>query len=303
MSEDFTVTWAPPSQTAAVLTLLPELLAVPALPPRFAVAHAVGSPSRLLGAAAFVPAMRHAPSPGFRGIARVLEPWRRRGIGRALLALLGTEVLAWDVPHMLAWQAESEGAASQFMRALGFRIDYTLHHFLIDKTVVLPMCARLVRRLRERGRVPAGYALLALDRIPRQALIELHAREFNAGFEATEIMLKRELADPAVRELSFALWNGTDLAGYLLAGFGSDLPEVRFWASDPARRGGWAAALLLEAFVRSVTDRGWDSARYQCNANARAPLNVARKAGARELELTNGWVLDLSGNGRPGDGT
>lgn len=298
-----TLAWAAADQTAAVLALLPELLEADVLPPRFVVAHRAGAPSELVGAAALVPVMRHGPSPGFRSLVRVLPGWQRRGAGRALVARLADEARAWDVPHLLAWQAEPDGVASRFMQALGGRVDYTLHHFLIDKTVAVPMCARLVGRLRERGHVPPGWALLPLHQVPRAAVVALHAQEFNAAFEATAAMLARELADPRVSALSFALWNGQTLAGYLLAGHAADqdgdLPEVRFWASDPALRGGWPAALLLEAFVRHASDLGGHTARYHCNANARAPLNVARKCGARELAPTHGWVLDVDGDLAP----
>lgn len=298
--QPITLAWAAPDQTAAVLTLLPELIDTEPLPPRFAVAHRAGAPSELVAAAAFVPAMRHGPSPGFRGLVRVLPGWQRRGIGGALVTRLAADVSAWDVPHLLAWQAEPEGVASHFMQALGFRIDYTLHHFLIDKTVVLPACRARVQRLQARGRIPPGYTVLALDQVPRAAVVALHAREFNAGFEATGAMLARELADPLVHTLSFALWNGHTLAAYLLAGRGNDgLPEVRFWASDPLLRGGWAAALVLEAFVRHASDRGGLVARYHCNAHARAPLNVARRSGATEVDTTHGWVLDIAARPQP----
>jgi len=287
--------WAPPGQTAAVLTLLPELIDTEPLPPAFVVAHRAGAPAELLGAAAFVPTMRHGPSPGFRGLVRVVPGWRRLGIGGALVARLAAEVGAWDVPYLLAWQAEPEGEASRFMQALDFRIDYTLHHFLIDKSIVLPACRARVRRLHERGRIPPGYVLQPLAQVARAAVVALHAREFNAGFEATVAMLARELADPLVSALSFALWDGHTLAAYLLAGRGQDeIPEVRFWASDPLQRGGWAAAMVLEAFVRHASDRGGQVARYHCNANARAPLNVARKSGATETGTTHGWVLDVA---------
>ena len=243
--------------------------------------------------------MRHGPSPGFRGLVRVLPGWQRRGVGRALVACLADEARAWEVPHLLPWQAVADGAASRFMQALGGRVDYTLHHFLIDKTVAVPMCARLVRRLRERGHVQPGCALLPLHQVPRAPVVALHAQAFNAGVQATASMLARELADPRVSALSFALWDNQTLAGYLLAGHAvdehGDLPEVRFWASDPRLRGGWPAALLLEAFVRCASDLGGHTARYHCNTHARAPMNVARKCGARELEPTQGWVLDLGG--------
>lgn len=289
--------WAGGAQTAAVLTLLPELVEGQArpLPPRFAVAHLAGAPSQLIGAAAFVPIMHHGPSPGFRGVVRVLPAWQRLGVGRALLARIAAEVLAWDVPHLQCWKAEPDGDASGFMRALGFRVDYTLHHFLIDKSVVAPMSRRLVQRLRAGGRVPPGFALMPLHEAPRDLVVALHATEFNAGLKEAAAMLERVLGEPLVRDLSFALWDGRLLAGYLLAGRHTDgLPEVRFWASDPRCRGGWAAALLLEAFVHCGVERGGHAAHYHCNANARAPLNVARRCGARQLELCRGWVLDLT---------
>jgi GNAT superfamily N-acetyltransferase len=301
---DVKLAWAGPAQTAAALALLPELAQAAAdapagaptpLPPRLAVAHRAGAPAELVGAAGFLPVVHERPTPGFRGQVRVLPHWRRRGLGRALLRRIADEVRAWDMPHLRAWQAEPEDEAGAFLRAMGFRSDFTLHHFLIEKTVVAPMCARLVDRLRAGGRVPPGMALLPLHEAPRGAVVQLHAAEFSAGHEAAAAMLARELADPLVRALSFALWDGTVLAGYLLAGRHDGLPQVRFWASAPQLRGGWAAALLLDAFVRAGVDAGGDRAHYSCNANARAPLNVARRCGAQELPRTHGWVLDLSG--------
>ena len=298
------IAWAAPGQTAAVLTLLPALRDAMVhdhapLPPRLAVAHVRGARSQLLGAAVFVPVLHRGPSPGFRGLVQVLPRWQRRGLGRALVARLAAEVAAWDVPHLLSWRAEVDSEASRFMQALGFRVDHRIHHFLIDKTLILPACERQVARLQARGRVPSGYRLLPLAQVPRAAWLALHTREFNADPEPAAAMLALELADPLVQSLSFGLWDGRSLAGYLLAGRSAampempEMPEVRFWASDPALRSGWAAAMVLRAFVHGCVELGFASALYQCNANALAPLNVARRSGATELAVTQAWALDL----------
>jgi GNAT superfamily N-acetyltransferase len=281
-------------QTAAVLALLPEVLDAPALPTRFWVVHPAGRPSELLGAAACAPVVHPAQSPGFRGHCRVLEDYRRQGLGRALVERLSAEVAAWDVPHLLSWQPEPDGPAGAFMSALGFRINFSIHHFIADYEGILPLCQRLTQSLREHDRIPSGFRLLPLGEVPREAVVKLHCKEFHASPAAARATIEEMLADPLAQRLSLALWDGAYVAGYLLAGPGSDMPDLRYWASDPAYRHGWPAVLLLDGYMRMIAACGLSQSRFMCNGRNPAPLNVARKIGAQLESLRHAHVLDLA---------
>ncbi len=291
--EGFVVAEARADQTTAVLALLPELIEAVALPTRFLVAHLPDRPSSLLGAAACAPVIHAAPSSGFRGQCRVLEGYRRQGIGRALVTLLAADVAAWDVAHLLSWQAEAEGPAAAFLRAMGFRVNFGIHHFIGDYTTMKPVCERMTKALRRHGRIPPGFELLPLAQVPLEPVLALHCDEFNAEPAAAALAIERALADPLTCRLSLALWDGLQLAGYVLAGQGADMPEVRFWASDPAHRDGWAAMLLLEGYTDVIAACGLTQARFACNDRNLAPLNIARKIGARLESVRSGYVLDL----------
>lgn len=282
-------------QTEAVFSLLPELLQAPAWPSRFLVAHRQGEPSQLLGAAAYVPLVHAARLPGFRGQCRVLDGFRRQGIGRALLNRLAADVAAWDVPHLLSWQPEDPGSvAGQFMQALGFQVNFSIHHFIARYEAILPLCQRMTQALREHDRVPPDFRLLPLADLPLDAVVALHCQEFQASPAAARAAIEAALADPLSRALSLGLWDGQYVAGYLLAGRGTDMPDLQFWASDPAYRNGWPAVLLLDGYMRKIAECGLSQSRFTCNSRNPAPVNVARKIGAQLEAVQHGYVLGLA---------
>ena len=293
----FTVAPASPAQVQAARVLLAEGqpgLAVPLQPePRWFVAARPGEPAALLGAAALWPVPQRDSEWGFRAQVQVQAACRRQGIGRALVAAISQETARWGVPRLLSWEPVDDGPVGAFLGAVGGRVSYTLHHFLPDKVTALPRCERLVERLHRSGHVPPGFALVPVDAVPREALLALHCAEFHAGAPAAARLIDAHLADPALHHLSVALWDGEHLAGYLLAGPGRDVPEVSYWATAPEHRSGWAAAVMLHAFVKRVVDGGGSKARYHCNALARAPMNFARRTGAPLEKTTRGWCLDL----------
>ncbi len=285
---------APVGQTAAVLALLPELTAAEALPPTFTVAHAVGFPSRLLGAAAFVPRMQHAEWPGFSAYCRVLPAFRRQGVGQALMGRLAAEVTAWDVKHLhAAGTHEARGAESQFLTTLGFRPSGSIHHFVGDTASTLPMCQRLVQTLRDHGRIPGGFTVVPLAEAQEDSVAALFCRQFGGSLARARAEVKRALEEPIGQALSLALRDDQQLAGFLMAREGKQMPEVSYWVSDPSYRQGWPAALLLEGFVKRLKDLGVAQARYCCSDRTRATLNVARKTGARLDAVRHGYVIDL----------
>jgi GNAT superfamily N-acetyltransferase len=285
---------AAPDQTAAVFALLPEMMGAQFLPPRFAVAHAADDPSRLLGAAAFVPMVGQGHLPGFRSQCRVLPAFRRRGIGQALMARLGTEAQQWGVAHLHSWTGYPEGAQAEFLKSLGGHAGLGMHHFMGDTAATLPMCRRLVTALIDHRRVPPACRLLPMADSPLDAVALLYCSQFGGSPAAARQLIDQVLAQEMGRALSYALWDGNMVAGFLLGGAGADMPEVKYWATDPTIRTGWPAALLLDAFVAKLASLGIERARYHCNDKTRATLNVARKTGAVLAAVFQTYVLDLS---------
>jgi GNAT superfamily N-acetyltransferase len=291
------VSTAAVDQTAAVFALLPELLQATSLPPRFIVANVAGDASRLLGAAAFVPQVQNADSPGFLTQCRVLPAFQRLGIGRALLSRLADEARAWDVPHLHAWSAHDDTSEPLgFLRAVGFRPGTAMHHFTLETALMRSASMRFQQGLRSRGRVPADAVPVPLARVPIEPVVALFCAEFGGSPAQARARIERTLAHSMGQELSSALWDGATLAGFFLAG-ASDTdgsPEVFFRASDRRFRHGWPAAVLLDEFTRAMEAGGHVQARYYCNDRNRATLNLVRRTGARLRCVRIHQVLDLS---------
>lgn len=286
---------APAEQTAAVLSLLPELMAAEALPPTFTVAHAAGHPSHLLGAAAFIPRMQHAKWPGFSVYCHVLPAFRRQGIGRALMLKTAAETAAWDVMHLHAAATHKDDSAeAQYLTRMGFRFSGGMHHFVSDQALTLPLCQRLVQALRAHGRVPEGFVLRPLAEAQADTVATLFCRQFGGSMARARALVTRALEDPIGQALSLALCDDQHLAGFLIAKWGNDMPEVSYWVTDPTYRHGWPAALLLAEFVERAHKMGMVQARYCCSDQTRATLNIARKTGAVLEAVRRSYVLDLT---------
>ena len=290
-------------QTAQVLALLSEglpALASPMDPPvRLFVAHAPGQPELLMGAAALWPVPQSGGVWGFRVHCQVLPACRLQGIGRALVHALGAEAARWGVPQLLTWGTLPDGPASDFTRAVGGQEAFALHHFLTDQADALPHLLRTVERLHRLGQVPPGFAVLPLHDVPRAPVLALHCQEFSANPVAAAALFDSRLANPVLRDLSVALWDGRHLAGYLLAALSADLPEVDFMAAAPEHRSGWPATLMRHAFVERGMAAGWLQARYHCNALSRAPMHFAKRTGAVLERITRGWSLPVVGDAGP----
>ena len=293
----FSVGAAAVDQTAAVFALLPELLHATSLPPRFIVAHVAGDASRLLGAAAFVPQVQNADSPGFLTQCRVLPTFQRRGIGLALMSRLADEARAWDVPHLHAWSAHDDTSESLgFLRAAGFRPGTAMHYFTLETALMCAASVRFQQGLRSSSRVPADALPVPLANVPIEPVLALFCAEFGGSPTQARARIERTLGHPLGQALSSALWDGTTLAGFLLAGASDTVgcPEVSFWASDPRFRRGWPAAVLLLEFTRAMEAGGHAQARYACNDRTRATMNLVRRVGAQLERVRIHQVLDLT---------
>jgi GNAT superfamily N-acetyltransferase len=279
-------------QTAAVLTLLPELATAQLWPDRVWLAHLKGDRTRIVGAAAYEPVVHGLAHPGFRALVQVLGGFRRRGTGRALAQRLCADARRWQVPSLHSWgPLQDEGCA--FAKACGWRPGVAMHHFIGEARHALPVAARLVAALRSHGRVPAAFRLCPLGEVPMDAVATLYVSQFGGPLTAGSRMIRRQLEDPWTAALSFGLWDGQVLAGFLLAGVAADMSEVRYWVTDPTFRQGWPAAVLLEQFIRRSDELGRPRARYCCNEAVTATLNFAKKSASQVERVSHSYRIDL----------
>jgi GNAT superfamily N-acetyltransferase len=292
---NFVIRKAPFEQTTAVLSLLPELMSAAILPPNYTVAHPHGDPSRILGAAAFVPKIHNTDLPGFIFHCRVLPAFRKQGIGSALIQQLATQVAAWDVDYLHTASTYDDGSAeAEFLKRLGFDVSASMHHFMSNAASTLPMLQRLVKALYGRGRVPNGFAIKPFADTEPDAVASLFCRQFGGSLAHARRQVEQALKDPNGEKLSLSLSDGNQLAGFLVGSHDNTSSEVKYWVSDPTFGQGWPAALLLEGFVSRSSDLGYIQGRYSCNDKTRATLNIARKSGAQLEFLRRSYVLDVT---------
>lgn len=291
---EFVVETARPSQTTAVLTLLPSLLSANALPSRFIIARCKKNQSQIFGATAFVPQIISTQWPGFAMHLQVLAKYRRQGIGSALLNQLKIEAKNWNIDYLHTVEhVEDTSEQAQFLTQHHFQASSNMHYFISQMHATLPMLSRLVSALHRRKRVPDGFVLQPLIEADLDKAADLFALEFNTPKAHAKQVVQQALNQPMGNEISLALCNTNELAGFLIGKQNNDLPEVSYWVSAPEYRQGWTAALLLEGFVRQANERGIVQGGYSCNDKTTATLNIARKSGAELTAIKRSYMLNL----------
>jgi GNAT superfamily N-acetyltransferase len=295
---NFVVKKASFEQTSAVMSVLPELMSSEILPPNFIVAHPHDDPSRILGAAAFVPKIHNTEKPGFICHCRVLPAFRKQGIGSAFIQHLAKQVASWDVDYLHTASTYDDGSSeAEFLKRLGFDVSSSMHHFMSHAAGILPMfnlLHRQVKALYGRDRIPKGFAIKSFSDIQPDAVANLYCRQFGGSMTHARNQIKLALKDPNGEKLSLSLSDGNQLAGFLVASHDKTSLEIKYWVTDPTFGPGWSAALLLDGCLSRANDLGLTQGRYSCNDKTRATLNIARKTGAQLEFLRRSYVLDIS---------
>src|SRR5262249_31381613 len=123
----FHVRPARPVDAAAARMMLPDAFTTPLVPILFAAREdSVPAP---LGAAALSSDTLGRDPDGFRFNLEVAPPYRRRGVGRALLKTVIAECRRWGVRGLWSWRRVAEGPGADFLRALGFTCAKRFLHF------------------------------------------------------------------------------------------------------------------------------------------------------------------------------
>ena len=280
--ENLPIAPATPREEAACLALLPEIWGHPA---EILAARLDGV---LVGAAGMLWEARLDPI-GAHVHVHVLPDWRRRGIGRALLAACAALVEEAEGVWTLDSIDEASPAAD-FVRASGFAASHRTHYFRVDVQAILTLTNPIVERLRRHNRIPANTRLIALRDAPLADVARLAGQEFGQTPLRVFHGLRAGLADEAGRTIDFdtslIVMEGDAVAGGFLFRHGENDPIANQEIVAPAWRGSYVHPLQLQAVAANVLATGATTVTFQCDEDVRDTMNVARRAGGEPLYTT-----------------
>lgn len=221
-----------------------------------------------------------APERLFKTAIAIAPRWRRRGLGRAMLAHL--DALAADETDALGSEAllDEAGEPAAFARACGFHVAKRMLHFRMDGARFEAHMARIVDHLRRAGRIPDTARTMPLSNAPAPDVATFIAEGFGAvGFDT----LRRLQATPAQggvdQDLSVATFDGDRLAGVLTFGWNGRVPAIDVNLVAPGWRGGWVNALQLLETTRNGLRAGATQFDFHCDETVRDSVNLARRTG------------------------
>ncbi len=194
---------------------------------------------------------------------RVVKPYRRQGIGAAVLRHLQQLAEAEGLPRIfgVAWTRPDDPDPLPFAASLGFR--RTLRITTVEGSVahLAPYFAAIRDRLRASGRIPPDARVVRLADAPRHAVLQLvaehlqHRQETGARVAAT--------VDHARYDECPVVMVGDSVAGVLLWEVCTDHAEVPVRVVDPRWQGLWVNPLLLERASRHSVEYNRDRIRFE----------------------------------------
>ena len=273
MLPGFSVRPARAADAAACRSLLPDAFPAVGRAPELFVAD---GPAGLTGAAAvaWVPG-------GFPVLLHVAAPFRRQGLGRALLAA-AAESAAGETRALRSWTTvAADSGAAAFLAGAGFRAMRRFLVFETDATVFGQAMTRLLRRVA--GRIPASARLVPLRDAAPGGVVRLVAPAFAALPHDVAVRLLPGARNGYDGDHSLVLLHEGEVAGAMLCHAADGALEVDVNAIAAPLRGGWANLMLLEAMARGGREAGFARFRFGCEPHVHDTLNLARRTGAAAL--------------------
>ncbi len=263
------------SEVAACAALLPEVTAPKS---EFFIARCDGA---FAGAAAVVWESWMQPA-GFPLWIHVLPPYRRKGVGRALVEA-AAEVIEGETSGLWTHEAlRDDNSAKDFLQACGFQNLRRQHHFIADIDPLMANIEPNLARLRQRGRVPADARVVPLAEAPIDKVGWLLSAELGSGPLRLIERLRHAAAAASRRERSIVTMQGSKVTGVLICSVKDGVGVVDGWVTAPGWRSGWTNLLLLEAILGQGKADGYDAFRFYCEETVTDTMKLARRSGASE---------------------
>jgi GNAT superfamily N-acetyltransferase len=244
---------------------------------------AMGSPARVVGAAAIGLDTRRDTHHGWQVDVRVIVPFRGRGIGRALVKHAVAQAAAHGVPYLHAWQwVEPDGEAARAWAALGFSPARRKLEYEADIEQASSTLVPLYRQVRESGYIPAGATIIPLSDADHDAVARLHS-EYLGGSRRLLIPLLTGAAPDCYhpKYSRVILLDGRVVGVSLGRILANGVCEVDAHVLHPSVRMGWANLWLkMEAAGRLLED-GIRTMRYFTLEQHTDTQRISRQAGCR----------------------
>jgi GNAT superfamily N-acetyltransferase len=212
----------------------------------------------VVGAATATQIFRQQPLIGPGIAVHVIEPCRRHGIGKNLIAVLsvaaerngatalyGTKRVDLDSLEMRGW------------RWLRFVVCETVERHSLTLTQFEPQLAPLVDRMRERGRIPANAQIIPLYQANLPAVLRLHLDTMGGDRGQLYRKLRGQGVGAFHPRYSRVLLVDRKIKGCILAHRRDrDTAVVDADIVDPSLRGGWANVWLKLEATRGAISLG-----------------------------------------------
>jgi GNAT superfamily N-acetyltransferase len=231
----------------AIRMLLPDLQQ-----PAICVVATECEQNRIVGAAAASGTLRVRPLIGPGVAIEVIEPYRRRGIGRAMLGRLEVGVRRFSSAAQALYAAqrvEVSSGKAQSWAALGFLpLDRTEDHNLPTARFEAEL-GPLLERMHRRGKIPANAAIVPLFRADAAEVLQLHLDQMGGDRGELYRKIRGNGSGAFHPRYSRVLLIGGKVKGCILAHrMSAESAYVDANIVDPSVRGGWANVWLkLEA--------------------------------------------------------
>jgi GNAT superfamily N-acetyltransferase len=246
-----------------------------------------------IGAAAvwFAPSRRFPENANC--VVHVLEPQRRRGIGRALLESVAAAARETGARLLRTDPLEEKSPGFQFLLACGFEAGSAT----ISCEAPVESFARVTRpvyeRMEKRGKIPTGARIIPLSQAPREEVCRLVLD--NLGFSSQHVAERLRGTEHGFSQtLSRVALLDDKLVGALLITYQKALASVDATAVLPHYRHTWVNAALKYSAVEELIARGVERVRFSANADAhRDTAKLVVRTKARVLKTIFVGTLDL----------
>ena len=255
-----------------------------------------GQPERVVGAAALGLDARREGHQGWQLDLRVIAPFRRRGIGRALVEHAAARARSHGVVVLHAWEwLEPDSGAANALRALGFIPGRRKSEYETVLADSLPTILPLYEQVREHGWIPPSARIIPLARADHDAVAALHAQYLGGSRRLLVPLLNGTAPDCFDPQYSRVLLVDGHVVGFTL---GRILPggvcEVDANVLHPSVRLGWANLWLKVEAAQLLMANGIHTIRYFSLEQHTDTHRLSRQAGAKLVRTLVQMTLTLN---------
>ena len=257
-----------------------------------------GPPLRILGALAYTPGVHESGRRGWRVSFRVAHPYRRQGVGSALLqyAIDAGRRCGLDALQT-SHDPINEVDVSPFLTKRGFQPDDRLSTYEIDAGPLTEFMCSIRDWLAERGEIPADIRLVPLCETSLDEVARMHV-EYIGGTQAAVLAhLRRVVAGPTADD-NRVLLVGNQIVGVHLGETkeGISRTDITFIKSDfqgKTTQSGWAQAVLLAHSLERIRRLGVERARFSCLSTNRPMMRLVARLKATPVAAEQIHLLPL----------